>query len=85
MLKQQDFQEQYTYGMLTVQCFFKNNDLELNILNARNLRPLGTNDTCSTFVRVHFIPKEDFVGINKLNTQIQPKTLFPLYDEKFIM
>uniref|UniRef100_A0A182PAH8 Uncharacterized protein n=1 Tax=Anopheles epiroticus TaxID=199890 RepID=A0A182PAH8_9DIPT len=73
------------YGMLTVQCFFKENILELEIVNARNLKPMDGNGSCDPFVRVHFLPEERFVGIAKPKTQCQSKTLFPLYDEKFVI
>ncbi|XP_052868103.1 protein unc-13 homolog 4B [Anopheles cruzii] len=74
-----------TYGMLTVQCFFKENVLELEIVNARNLKPMDGNGSCDPFVRVHFLPEERFVGVAKPKTQCQSKTLFPLYDEKFVI
>uniref|UniRef100_A0A182U746 Munc13-4 n=1 Tax=Anopheles melas TaxID=34690 RepID=A0A182U746_9DIPT len=73
------------YGMLTVQCFFKENVLELEIVNARNLKPMDGNGSCDPFVRVHFLPEERFVGVAKPKTQCQSKTLFPLYDEKFVI
>ncbi|XP_053660620.1 protein unc-13 homolog 4B [Anopheles marshallii] len=73
------------YGMLTVQCFFKENVLELEIVNARNLKPMDGNGSCDPFVRVHFLPEERFVGVAKPKTQCQSKTLFPLFDEKFVI
>lgn len=85
-LKEQELaKEESIFGMLTVQCFFKNNVLELEIMNARNLRPMDSNGTCDSFVRVHFIPEERFVGVTKPRTNTQSKTLFPLYDEKFVV
>ncbi|XP_049534834.1 protein unc-13 homolog 4B-like isoform X3 [Anopheles darlingi] len=73
------------YGMLTVQCFFKGNVLELEIVNARNLKPMDGNGSCDPFVRVHFLPEERFVGVVKPKTQCLSKTLFPLFDEKFVI
>uniref|UniRef100_A0A182J7R8 Munc13-4 n=1 Tax=Anopheles atroparvus TaxID=41427 RepID=A0A182J7R8_ANOAO len=71
------------YGMLTVQCFFRENVLELEVVNARNLKPMDGNGSCDPFVRIHFLPEERFVGVAKPKTQCQSKTLFPLFDEKF--
>uniref|UniRef100_A0A182QWZ4 Munc13-4 n=1 Tax=Anopheles farauti TaxID=69004 RepID=A0A182QWZ4_9DIPT len=73
------------YGMLTVQCFFKENVLELEVVNARNLKPMDGNGSCDPFVRIHFLPEERFVGVAKPKTQCQSKTLFPLFDEKFVI
>ncbi|XP_065080920.1 protein unc-13 homolog 4B isoform X5 [Ochlerotatus camptorhynchus] len=84
-LKEQETEEDDIYGMLTLQCFFKGNVLEMEIMNARNLRPMDTNGTCDSFVRIHYIPEERFVGVAKLRTATQSKTLFPLYDEKFVV
>lgn len=85
LTEQEQAEEDAVFGMLTVQCFFKNNVLELEIMNARNLKPMDSNGTCDSFVRVHFIPEERFVGVTKPRTNTQSKTLFPLYDEKFVV
>uniref|UniRef100_A0A8D8JE01 Protein unc-13 homolog D n=1 Tax=Culex pipiens TaxID=7175 RepID=A0A8D8JE01_CULPI len=84
-LKEQDMHEGDGFGILTVQCFFRENVLELEIMNARNLKPMDTNGSCDSFVRVHFMPEERFVGIAKPRTKERSKTLFPLYDEKFVI
>ncbi|XP_055617966.1 protein unc-13 homolog 4B isoform X2 [Toxorhynchites rutilus septentrionalis] len=84
-LQEQEAQDDSEYGVLAVQCFFKDNILELEIMNARNLKPMDSNGSCDSFVRVHFIPEERFVGVIKPRTQSHSKTLFPLYDEKFII
>ncbi|XP_062536569.1 protein unc-13 homolog 4B isoform X2 [Armigeres subalbatus] len=83
--EQEQAEEDNIFGLLAVQCFFKGNVLELEIMNARNLRPMDSNGTCDSFVRVHFIPEERFVGVTKPRTNTQSKTLFPLYDEKFVI
>ncbi|XP_055524465.1 protein unc-13 homolog 4B isoform X3 [Wyeomyia smithii] len=84
-LKEQEEETSESCGMLTVQCFFKENVLELEIMNARNLKPMDTNGSCDSFVRVHFVPEERFVGIIKPRTHTVTKTLFPLFDEKFVI
>ncbi|XP_059619903.1 protein unc-13 homolog 4B isoform X1 [Phlebotomus argentipes] len=73
------------YGQLTVRCCFKDLVLEIEVMNARNLRPMDSNGSCDPFVRIHFLPEERFVGIVKPRTNAQNKTLFPLFDEKFVI
>ena len=55
------------------------------MINARNLIAMDTNGSCDSFVRMHFLPEEKFLGVAKPRTNTQNKTLFPLYDEKFVM
>lgn len=83
--KEQNEMTDTPLGILTVQCYFKGNSLEIEILNAKHLVPLDTNGLCDPFVRVHFMPEEKFLSVVKPKTQTQNKTLFPLFDEKFSM
>lgn len=46
---------------------------------------MDSNGSCDPFVRIHLIPEEKFNGVTKPKTNAQNKTLFPLYDEKFIL
>lgn len=73
------------FGILTVQCYFKKNLLDIEILNAKHLKPMDTNNSCDPFVRIHLLPEEKFLSIAKPKTQTQSKTLFPLFDEKFTL
>ncbi|XP_037921818.1 protein unc-13 homolog 4B isoform X3 [Hermetia illucens] len=84
-LKDQQNMEDCPYGELTVRCNFVNNKLELEIMNARNLLPMDSNGNCDSFVKVHFMPSDKFGGIGTQKTGVQNKTLFPLYDEKFVI
>lgn len=54
-------------------------------MNARNLMPMDSNGLCDPFVRIHFIPEDRFANVTKPKTNAQNKTLFPLFDEKFVM
>lgn len=58
---------------------------QLEIMNARNLRPMDSNGSCDSYVRANFVPEDKFASINKPKTNTQSKTIFPLYDEKFSM
>lgn len=46
---------------------------------------MDSNGNCDSFVKVHFMPSDKFGGIGTQKTGVQNKTLFPLYDEKFVM
>lgn len=59
--------------------------VQLEIVNARNLVPISSNGSCDPFVRFHLSPEEKFGVTMKYKTNVQNKTLFPLYDEKFVM
>lgn len=73
------------YGVLTVRCAFKDDVLEIEVMSARNIIPMDSNGSCDPFVRIHFVPENRFAGIAKPKTQVQNKTLFPLFDEKFVV
>lgn len=83
-LREQEKLEKAPYGQLTVHAKINaENVLELEILSARNLRPMDSNGSCDPFVRVHFLPEPEFSNVVKPKTNAQPKTLFPLFEEKF--
>ncbi|XP_017783309.1 PREDICTED: protein unc-13 homolog D isoform X2 [Nicrophorus vespilloides] len=71
------------YGELTVRIKFHNSDMHVEMINARNLIAMDSNGLCDSFVRVHLLPEEKFIGISKPKTQTHYKNKFPLYDEKF--
>lgn len=52
-------------------------------MSARNLTPMDSDGACDPFVRIHFLPEDKFLGVAKPKTNVQSKTLFPLFDEKF--
>lgn len=56
---------------------------QLEIVNARNLVPVSS--TCDPFVRIQFSPEDKIDFGMRYRTTVQNKTLFPLYDEKFLM
>lgn len=90
----QYYKERYTiqktmedapFGLLTVQCFFQKNILEIEILNAKHLVPTDTDNSCDPFVRIHFYPEDKFYSVVQPKTKVHQKTLFPMFDEKFSM
>mgnify|MGYP002655273053 CR=1 FL=1 len=73
------------FGLLTVQCFFNKNILEIEIMNAKHLVPMDSDGSCDPFVRIHFYPEDKFINASQPKTKVHQKTLFPLFDEKFSM
>ncbi|RZF34138.1 hypothetical protein LSTR_LSTR003548 [Laodelphax striatellus] len=70
-------------GMLTVRMQFVHDLLRIEIMNARNIRPMDDNGSCDPYVKVHLVPEEKFTGITRPRTKTHKKTLFPLFDEIF--
>jgi hypothetical protein len=73
------------YGILTIQCYFQKNTLEVEVMNAKHLLPMNSDGTCDPFVRIHFFPEDKFISVSQPKTKVHQKTLFPLFDEKFSM
>jgi len=73
------------FGLLTVQCYFQKNMLEIEIMNAKHLLPMDSDGSCDPFVRIHFYPDDKFLNAAQPKTKVHQKTLFPLFDEKFSM
>jgi BAI1-associated protein 3 len=73
------------HGILTIKCFFQENKLVIEILNASNLRAMDSNGLSDPFVVVDFHPEEHFKKVKHPKTKVQPKTLFPLFEERFEM
>ncbi|XP_028162943.1 protein unc-13 homolog 4B isoform X3 [Ostrinia furnacalis] len=72
-------------GMLTVRAQFIEDNLKIEIMNARNLTPADSNGLCDSYVRVSLLPEDSFANVVKPKTQTHNKNLFPLYDEMFII
>lgn len=70
-------------GVLSIYCSFFNNTLKLEILNARNLVPVGTNKKCDSFVKISVVPEDAFPKYQNFKTRVELDTHFPLYDEMF--
>lgn len=71
------------HGVLSIHCFFFNNTLKLEILNAKNLVPIGTNRKCDSFVKINIVPEDRFQTFQNYKTKVETETHFPLYDEMF--
>ncbi|KAG8239006.1 hypothetical protein J437_LFUL005063, partial [Ladona fulva] len=72
-----------SHGLLTVRLQFVEDLLRVEVMNARNLRPMDSNGSCDPYVKVHLLPEDKFSGITKPRTKTHKKNLFPLFDETF--
>ncbi|XP_068633803.1 protein unc-13 homolog 4B isoform X1 [Battus philenor] len=72
-------------GILTVRAQFIDDNLKIEIMNARNLTPTDSNGLCDSYVRVGLLPEDIFANVAKPKTQTHSKNLFPLYDEMFLI
>nr|XP_026489849.1 protein unc-13 homolog 4B isoform X5 [Vanessa tameamea] len=72
-------------GLLTVRAQFIEDNLKIEIMNARNLMPTDSNGLCDSYVRVGLLPEDTFANVEKPKTQTHSKNLFPLYDEMFLI
>lgn len=73
------------YGHLTLRMFYDlmNQNLHVELLNGRNLPPLDSNGFCDPYVKLVLSPRHLFPKTPFERTEIQKKTLFPLFDAKF--
>lgn len=58
---------------------------QLEILNARNLVSDTNDNSLDPFVKIKFSPSDRNSTKMEFTTATQNKTLFPLFDEKFVM
>ncbi|PSN30835.1 hypothetical protein C0J52_20267 [Blattella germanica] len=70
------------FGLITVKMQLVENVLTLEILNARNLRPLKKN-SCNPFVKITFYPEDIFSQVPSMATKVHKKEVFPLFEERF--
>ncbi|XP_012283294.1 protein unc-13 homolog 4B isoform X2 [Orussus abietinus] len=82
-LEEQKNLEDSSFGQLTVKARFLDNSLNVQILNARNLRAMDSNGKCDPYVKVRILPEEKFPQTKAIKTHVQKETLFPLFDETF--
>ncbi|KAK0167889.1 hypothetical protein PV327_001744 [Microctonus hyperodae] len=80
-VEEQEKYEDPLYGILTVRAQFNDNSLTIQILNARNLRPMDSNGKCDSYVKVRLLPEDKFFEVKLPKTHVQKETLFPLFDE----
>ncbi|XP_076324975.1 BAI1-associated protein 3-like isoform X2 [Tachypleus tridentatus] len=82
--EQQRFLEK-EYGYLSVKAVFNpgSDSLCIDVMNARDLRPLDPNGFSDPFVIIELVPRHLFPDCPRQMTKIQKKTLHPIFDESF--
>ncbi|KAL1129161.1 hypothetical protein AAG570_013692 [Ranatra chinensis] len=75
--------ESMEYGVLSVRAYFHHDSLCVEVLNARDVIPLDPNGFSDPFVIVELLPKSVFPHCTEQTTNVQKKTLNPLFDECF--
>ncbi|KAG8306648.1 hypothetical protein J6590_042432 [Homalodisca vitripennis] len=75
--------ESTQYGVLTVRAYFHHDSLCVEVLNARDVIPLDPNGFSDPFVIVELLPRNLFSHCAEQITNVQKKTLNPLFDECF--
>ncbi|KAI5741002.1 hypothetical protein M8J76_009426 [Diaphorina citri] len=72
-------------GQLTIRAMILKNQgiLKIEIMNARNLKPVDSEGNCDPYVKINFLPEDKFLNTTKPRTKVHKKTLYPLFDETF--
>ncbi|XP_050543331.1 protein unc-13 homolog 4B isoform X2 [Daktulosphaira vitifoliae] len=80
--EQQNLQDS-EQGILSIKVIFINDSLNIEVLNANNIRAMDSNGFSDPFVKICLLPRYKFQNVIKSKTTVQKKTLFPLFDECF--
>ncbi|XP_049958589.1 BAI1-associated protein 3 [Schistocerca serialis cubense] len=75
--------ESTEYGVLSVRAYFNHDSLCVEVLNARDVIPLDPNGFSDPFVIIELLPRKVFAHCTEQQTNVQKKTLNPLFDECF--
>lgn len=70
-------------GSLTVRAVFVDDNLNIDVLNARNLRRMDATGSADPYVKLQLLPSHHFPDAVVLKTKVQKNTLFPLFDDSF--
>ncbi len=72
-------------GLLTIQAVFAQDKLIVKILNGRNLKGMDSRGSADPYVKVQIVPRDKLTEAPIYKTKVQKNTLFPLFDETFIL
>nr|CAD7193595.1 unnamed protein product [Timema douglasi] len=82
-LQDQANTESTEYGVLSVRAYFNHDSLCVEVLNARDVIPLDPNGFSDPFVIIELLPRKVFAHCAEQQTNVQKKTLNPMFDECF--
>ncbi|CAH2039629.1 unnamed protein product, partial [Iphiclides podalirius] len=71
------------YGSILVRVYFNHDSLCVEVLSARDVIPLDPNGLSDPFVVLELLPKRLFPKAHEQSTNVQKKTLNPVWDECF--
>ncbi|XP_061715227.1 BAI1-associated protein 3 [Cydia pomonella] len=71
------------YGSILVRVYFNHDSLSVEVLSARDVIPLDPNGLSDPFVVLELVPKRLFPKAHEQTTNVQKKTLNPIWDECF--
>ncbi|XP_075979118.1 BAI1 associated protein 3 [Anticarsia gemmatalis] len=71
------------YGSILVRVYFNHDSLCVEVLSARDVIPLDPNGLSDPFVVLELLPKRIFPKAQEQSTNVQKKTLNPVWDECF--
>ncbi|XP_026316773.1 BAI1-associated protein 3 [Hyposmocoma kahamanoa] len=71
------------YGSILVRVYFNHDSLCVEVLSARDVIPLDPNGLSDPFVVLELLPKRLFPKTHEQTTNVQKKTLNPVWDECF--
>ncbi|XP_013146719.1 PREDICTED: BAI1-associated protein 3 [Papilio polytes] len=71
------------YGSILVRVYFNHDSLSVEVLSARDVIPLDPNGLSDPFVVLELLPKRLFPKAQEQTTNVQKKTLNPVWDECF--
>ena len=72
-------------GSLAVRALFVDERLIVQVLNGRDLKVMDVGGSSDPYVKIQLIPGETFGENAVQKTRVHKKTLFPLFDETFIL
>ncbi|XP_069677905.1 protein unc-13 homolog 4B-like [Periplaneta americana] len=84
-LSEQKAIETPKHGVLAVRMMFIEDMLKVEILNARNLQPISPKGCCYPYVKIYLLPENKFKGVRQPKTKTHKNTVFPLFDESFMI
>ncbi|XP_022254946.1 BAI1-associated protein 3-like, partial [Limulus polyphemus] len=84
-IEEQEGPQEGEFGYLTVKTLFNpaSDSLCVDVMNARELRPLDSNGYSDPFVIIELVPRHLYPECPPQKTKVQKKTLYPLFDESF--